>query len=332
MKWFIKSGFMVALIVSAVIIIGNGGCAYLKGYYDLNHPWFPSETNAPPVVVTNAPADPPPSESGLLSDEEARKLIASKQFLEGADRNSPLALMQFKRFGNRISHVGGGCKPKDPANESALWKPIGDSSPKLVVLLPCHVPTFSAVSIGGERATGMSLGNGWRPTIRFSKPGASYGQNVRLVVEGVGSAIIPNGGARTTFKLSTSAAPVDNAPTDPPAVVDDSETFSWTPMATGIRVRVPKSYKPWKFHVFSLRKHANLYGPVDGNANEWTIPLTGEQLRQASIAANDSGAVMPFVKTSHGINGGGNQAGWRVQDPRQTVTGSATQLRDGEDH
>lgn len=150
----------------------------------------------------SVPATPPAADAGAnLSDAEALALMAQKQFMEGADRNSPLALMQFKRFGSRITHVGGGCKPNDPVSEEYLWKPVGDSTKKLVILLGASVPTFASVSVNGETVTGMSLGNGWRPTMRFSRPGAGYGSSVKLVVEGVGSCIIPNGGQRQTFKL-----------------------------------------------------------------------------------------------------------------------------------
>lgn len=330
MKWFLKSGLLVAAIVAAVCIIGNSGCATISewahgidwgGVHTPTNVNFP--TNWPPIEVTNTP---PASEQGLLSDDEARAIIAGKQFLEGADKNSPIALFQFKRFGNRISHVGGGCKPNDPANETALWKPIGDSSPNLVILLPCHVGTFSAVSVGGERATGMSLGNGWRPTIRFKKPGASYGSNVRLVVEGVGSAIIPNGGTRTTFKLSTSGG--DVVETNSAAVVD-SDPFRWTPGASSISVRVPKELQAWQAHLFSRRKHAILWGPARG-AGPWTIPMSPAQIAAASRAAGDDGTALFYVNCSGASCKPNNSAGWRIMSPENSLEGDGSKLKDGE--
>jgi hypothetical protein len=159
----------------------------------------------PPAEDPQEPPTNPPQE-GELTDAEAKDIIAGMQFLSGK-KDSPDALRVVKLYGGkRISHFGGG--NDQPANESTLWKPVADSGGGLVVILPSHVGAFPAASVNGERVTGMSIGNGWRPHLRFSKPGASYGSNVRLVVEGVGSAVIPRGHERQSFKLS-------NAPTAP---------------------------------------------------------------------------------------------------------------------
>lgn len=69
-----------------------------------------------------------------------------------------------------------------------LWKPVSDSNGKLVVLLPSKL-AGQAKSVEVQDASGRTLAkgrytgdaNGGRPHFRFDKPGAAFGQDVRVV-------------------------------------------------------------------------------------------------------------------------------------------------------
>lgn len=92
-----------------------------------------------------------------------------------------------------------------------LWKPSGDHSSKLVVLLPSEFnsrataveihrespPTVESFVEGG---TFSGIANGNRSHWRFSQPGAAYGQNLFVIVftnDGQAYASsIPNGAVR----------------------------------------------------------------------------------------------------------------------------------------
>lgn len=83
-----------------------------------------------------------------------------------------------------------------------LWKPVSDSNGNLVVLLPSQYNgKVSSVSVNGERGSFSGIANGNRTHWRFSKPGAAYGSNARVVATTSGGNVswtVPNGGARTS--------------------------------------------------------------------------------------------------------------------------------------
>ncbi len=153
-------------------------------------------------------------DAGLgLSDEQAREIISKLQFLDGTDRNHPQVLRLVKMYGSRITHFGGGNESNRAPDENNLWKPDSDNDGNLVVITASS-KYAGAVTVEGDSATNLSIGNGWRPHFRFGKPGTGYGSSPRVVVGGVGSATIGNPGTKQTFKLTPLAKPAD--PVDPP--------------------------------------------------------------------------------------------------------------------
>ena len=84
-----------------------------------------------------------------------------------------------------------------------LWKPVSDSNGNLVVLLPSQYNgKVSSVSVNGEKGSFSGIANGNRSHWRFSKPGAAYGSNARVVAATSGGNVswtVPNGGARTSL-------------------------------------------------------------------------------------------------------------------------------------
>ena len=83
------------------------------------------------------------------------------------------------------------------------WKPVSDSNGNLVVLLPSQYNgKVSSVSVNGERGSFSGIANGNRTHWRFSKPGAAYGSNARVVATTSGGNVswtVPNGGSRTSL-------------------------------------------------------------------------------------------------------------------------------------
>lgn len=98
-------------------------------------------------------------------------------------------------------------KPTAPVSTGGgggfLWKPVSDSNGNLVVLLPSQYNgKVSSVSVNGERGSFSGIANGNRTHWRFSKPGAAYGSNARVVATtsaGNASWTVPNGAARTSL-------------------------------------------------------------------------------------------------------------------------------------
>jgi len=80
----------------------------------------------------------------------------------------------------------GGVKVDGP--EGFLWKPVSDSNGKLVTLLPKNlagkVQSVEIQDANGkvlDKGRAAGIGNGDRPHFRFDKPGAAYGDNLRVV-------------------------------------------------------------------------------------------------------------------------------------------------------
>lgn len=84
-----------------------------------------------------------------------------------------------------------------------LWKPVSDSNGNLVVILPSQYNgKVSSVSVNGERGSFSGIANGNRTHWRFSKPGAAYGSNAKVVASTSGGNVtwtVPNGGSRTNL-------------------------------------------------------------------------------------------------------------------------------------
>lgn len=91
-----------------------------------------------------------------------------------------------------------------------IWKPVGENSGRLVVILPpqytgyassAYVASASGSPIEGGAYSGVA--NGGRMHFRFSKPGSGYGRNILVVATlKAGGAVhwpIPNGAARTEY-------------------------------------------------------------------------------------------------------------------------------------
>lgn len=90
--------------------------------------------------------------------------------------------------GKRGGAKGGGKTEKLDGPGGFLWKPVSDSNGKLVVLLPPKL-AGQAKSVEVQDASGKTLAqgrytgdaNGGRPHFRFDKPGAAYGNDLRVV-------------------------------------------------------------------------------------------------------------------------------------------------------
>ena len=93
-----------------------------------------------------------------------------------------------------------------------LWKPVSDSNGKLAV----HTgPYGTSVIVNGETGANQGGGNGFGSLARFSKPGCSYGANVKVQVVNENGAsyyykgqpfiTIPNGCQRYKIKGGTLA-------------------------------------------------------------------------------------------------------------------------------
>lgn len=73
--------------------------------------------------------------------------------------------------------------PNDPDtggyDSSFLWKPESDSTGNLVILTPYYME-LTRLTAGGETGDLVGRSNGHRQTWRFSKPGARYGEGIRV--------------------------------------------------------------------------------------------------------------------------------------------------------
>ena len=159
--------------------------------------WFRKWFKNDEVPATTTPA---PEQGGILTEAEAKALIADMQFMEGAQKSDPRAILMVRIYGKRITHFGGGNKPTDKVSNETLWKPLSDTTKRLVVITP-HNLRVDSVTVGDETLTNFSVGNGFRPTWRFSKPGGAYVANTVLTVNPAGKAIIAKPSVRQTFTL-----------------------------------------------------------------------------------------------------------------------------------
>jgi hypothetical protein len=115
--------------------------------------------------------------------------------------------------------------PPKGADNNFLWKPVGESTKKLVVLTPwsISVEPRGVMTINGETGNYTGLHNGARGHYRFSKPGSAYGNNIRVEYKWRDRTYVwtvPNGGSRYTSgvpKPEGGTAPAPVSPTPAPA-------------------------------------------------------------------------------------------------------------------
>jgi hypothetical protein len=82
-----------------------------------------------------------------------------------------------------------------------LWKPVGENSKKLVVLIPSRLSSdpIGSVTVNGEVGRYSGNHNGNRAHYRFNYAGSAYGNNVRVILYKNGTTytwIIPRGHER----------------------------------------------------------------------------------------------------------------------------------------
>jgi hypothetical protein len=65
-----------------------------------------------------------------------------------------------------------------------LWKPIGEHSGNLVILIPPELTPGGTCTANGESLTYTGVGNGGRSHFRGNRPGAAYGTNVKVSFRG----------------------------------------------------------------------------------------------------------------------------------------------------
>ena len=165
--------------------------------------------NSKPNGGSTNPVKPTPIVTGTNTfsaaevEEIWQELKAGNKFLDGTDPNHPNVRKMIGMYGRRITHFGGG--NAGTVSESNLWKPNADTSSGSVAVL-AHSKRIGTVSFGGEQVSSLSIGNGWRPHVRFSKRGSAYPVNSTLTAAGVGSIVLPNPGKRYDgFKWDTTA-------------------------------------------------------------------------------------------------------------------------------
>jgi hypothetical protein len=92
-------------------------------------------------------------------------------------------------------------QPAQPAGDNSfLWKPISEAySGHAVALLPANIEA-TGVTCNGEAGAKHPRANGNRQHFRFSKTGAAYGSNVKIVATlaagGSKTWTVPDGAAR----------------------------------------------------------------------------------------------------------------------------------------
>jgi hypothetical protein len=94
--------------------------------------------------------------------------------------------------------------PSEGGDQRFLWKPQGESTGKLVVLLPARFTgKVSGVTVNGESGNYGGVHNGGREHYRYSKPGSAYDApaTIRASLKDGGSETwsVPSPGTRTTY-------------------------------------------------------------------------------------------------------------------------------------
>jgi hypothetical protein len=92
--------------------------------------------------------------------------------------------------------------PSLQGDQTFLWKPAGEHTGKLVILLPARILADKCIA-GAEWGAAAGRHNGNREHFRFSKPGSAYGRNVLVVCyyqgQETGRWTVPDGAGRKTF-------------------------------------------------------------------------------------------------------------------------------------
>jgi hypothetical protein len=156
--------------------------------------------------------------------------------------------------------------PPAGADNNFLWKPVGESTKKLVVLTPwsISVEPRGVMTVNGETGNYTGLHNGSRGHHRFSKPGSAYGSNIRVEYKWRNRTYVwtvPNGGSRYTSGVPKPEGGTAPAPVSP--VVG-----SWKPAASSIRAAmvtplfVMKDLKATRQQVSQLATSSNFNSVV----------------------------------------------------------------------
>lgn len=110
--------------------------------------------------------------------------------------------------------LGGG--NDGPASQSSLWKPASDSDGNLVVVLPhSAMGKIESMTVGGDTVRPSSIGNGFRPNLRFPRPGAAYTGPFSIKAEsGTWTGTSPGGKRTEPLPMTKTAAaiPVSEMP------------------------------------------------------------------------------------------------------------------------
>ncbi len=80
-----------------------------------------------------------------------------------------------------------------------LWKPEGQNTGKLVILLPSSFPGNCKVTVDGETKSSTGRANGCRTHYRFSKPGGSYTGSVEVDCSGYITSLTSGGSDREEY-------------------------------------------------------------------------------------------------------------------------------------
>jgi hypothetical protein len=92
--------------------------------------------------------------------------------------------------------------PSTTGDNTFLWKPAGESTGKLVILLPARILSDKCIA-GTEWGADGGRHNGNRHHWRFKHPGSAYGKNILVIsyYQGAetGRWTVPDGAGRKTF-------------------------------------------------------------------------------------------------------------------------------------
>lgn len=163
-------------------------------------------------------------EKERMEQEREGKITAAKMVEEdkaAADvgaplppRPSPSAAAAYVAATYPGLRLGGG--NDGAASQSSLWKPVSDSDGNLVVVLPhSAMGKIFSMTVGGDTVAPSSIGNGFRPNLRFPRPGGAYTGPFSIKAEsGTWTGTSP-GGKRTEpipMTKSGAAIPVSEMP------------------------------------------------------------------------------------------------------------------------
>ena len=152
-----------------------------------------------------SPAPVAPPASSDKGDDPAVAVPPSSGNGGAGDLSTPAARVAAMYPGLRL---GGG--NEGAASERSLWKPVSDSNGKLAVVLPhSAMGKIISMTIDGETVRPDSIGNGWRPHLRFSKPGSAYSGAFRIETsEGAWTGTAPGGKRTEPIPMQKASGPL----------------------------------------------------------------------------------------------------------------------------